>query len=150
MWACDCLAVMDLGVRPLDRFVISELALRRVVHVGATRSPTDAWVAQPRREATPFGQAPRFLIRDRDSTYGQAFTPVAGGTAIEILKTPYCAPKANAICERFLGRVRRECLDRILVLGEPHLYRAIREYVAYFNRARPHQGIEREIPEGCG
>ncbi len=65
----------------------------------------------------------------------------------EVLKTPYRALKANAIRERFLGRVRRECLDHILVVGEPHLYRVIREYVAYFNRARPHQGIEQKIPE---
>ena len=57
------------------------------------------------------------------------------------------APKANAICERFLGSVRRECLDHILVFGEQHLYRVVREYVQYFNRARPHQGIEQNIPE---
>jgi hypothetical protein len=96
----------------------------------------------------PFGQAPRFLIRDRDSKYGECFTRVAVGTSIDVLKTPYRAPKANAICERFLGSVRRECLDHILVLGELHLYRVIREYVDYFNRARPHQGIEQQIPEG--
>lgn len=109
---------------------------------------TDEWVAQHLREATPFGQAPRFLIRDRDSKYGETFTRVAVGTSIEVLKTPHRAPKANAICERFMSSVRRECLDHILVLGELHLYRVIREYVAYFNRARPHQGIEQQIPEG--
>jgi putative transposase len=70
------------------------------------------------------------------------------GTSIEVLKTPYRAPKANAICERFLGSVRRECLDHLLVVGERHLDRVVREYVAYFNRARPHQGIDQKIPEG--
>ena len=65
-----------------------------------------------------------------------------------MLKTPYRAPKANAICERFLGSVRRECLDHILVLGEQYLYRVIRGYVEYFNRACPHQGIGQTIPEG--
>lgn len=69
---------------------------------------------------------------------------------MEVLKTPNIAPKANAICERFLGSVRRECLDHLLVLGEQHLYQVVREYVAYFNRSRPHQRIEREIPEGHG
>ncbi len=118
------------------------------VHFGVTRSPTDEWVAQQLREATPFGQAPRFLIRDRDSKYGGCFTRVAVGTSIEVLKTPYRAPKANAICERFLGSVRREGLDHILVFGDQHLYRVIREYVSYFNRARPHQGITQQIPEG--
>ena len=142
------LPVIDLWFRPLYLFFIIELASRRVVHFSVTAHPTDAWVAQQLREATPFGQAPRFLIRDRDSKYGETFTRVAVGTSIEILKTPYRAPKANAICERFLGSVRRECLDHILVLGDQHLHRVIREYVTYFNRARPHQGIEQQIPEG--
>ena len=67
----------------------------------------DAWVAQQLREATPFGLAPRFLIRDRDRKYGESFARVAVGTSIAVLKTPYRAPKADAICERFLGSVRR-------------------------------------------
>jgi transposase InsO family protein len=131
-----------------NRFLDVELASRRIVHFSITAHPTDQWVAQQLREATPFGHAPRFLIRDRDSKYGQAFTRVAVGTSIEVLRTPYRAPKANAICERFLGSVRRECLDHILVLGELHLYHVIREYVKYFNRARPHQGIGQRIPVG--
>jgi putative transposase len=147
IWACDFLPVADLWFRPLYLFFIVELATRRIVHFGVTRSPTDEWVTQQLREATPFGQAPRFLIRDRDSKYGETLTRVAVGTSIEVLKTPYRAPKANAICERFLGSVRRECLDHILVLGEQHLYRVIREYVEYFNRARPHQGVGQKIPK---
>ena len=147
-WACDFLSVIAIWFRPLYLFVIIELASRRMVHFGVTRSPTDAWVAQPLREATPFGQAPRFLIRDRDRKYGETFRRVAVGTSIEVLKTPHRAPKANAICERFLGSVRRECLDHILVLGDQHLHRVIREYMEYFYRARPHQGIEQQIPEG--
>jgi len=76
-----------------------------------TRNPTEPWVAQQLRSATPFSQAPRFLIRDNDRKYGSPFSRVAQGTGIEVLRTPYQAPKANAICERFLGSVRRECLD---------------------------------------
>lgn len=64
------------------------------------------------------------------------------------LPIPYRAPRANAICERFLGSVRRECLDQMLIFGEWQLYRVIREYVDYFNRARPHQGLGQRIPEG--
>ncbi len=70
-------------------------------------------------EATPHGQTPRFLIRDRDSKQGQTFRRVAKGSGIEILRTPYRVPKANAICERFLGSVRRECLDYMLILRAP-------------------------------
>ncbi|RLC71456.1 MAG: hypothetical protein DRI81_17700, partial [Chloroflexi bacterium] len=65
---------------------------------------------------------------------------------IEVLKTPYRAPKANAICERFLGSLRRECLDHFLILSERHLHRVVKEYMQYFNHARPHQGIEQRIP----
>ncbi len=127
--ACDFLPLIGLFFRQVYLFFIIELSLRRVVHFGVTAHPTDAWVAQQLREATPYGQTPRFLIRDRDSKYGEAFTRVAKGSSIEILKTPYRALKANAICERFLGSVRRECLDHSLVLGEGHLHRVIREYV---------------------
>jgi putative transposase len=67
---------------------------------------------------------------------------------IEVLKIPYRAPRANAICERFLGSVRRECLDHVLIFGERQLYRVVKEYVAYYNRARPHQGLGQRIPEG--
>ena len=120
-------------------FVIVELGSRRIVHYAVTRSPTDAWVAQQLRNATPFGNRPRYLIRDNDSKYGPSFARAAAG--IEVLRTPYRAPRANAICERFLGSLRRECLDHILVLGEDHVRRTLKEYTGYFNHARPHQGI---------
>jgi putative transposase len=68
-------------------------------------------------------------------------------SGIKILKTPYHAPRANAICERFLGSVRRECLDHLLILSEKQLHRVLRSYVEYFNRARPHQGIQQQIAE---
>jgi len=145
-WAGDFLQVVDLRFRTLFAFVIVELGSRRVVHVGVTRHPTDAWVAQQLREATPFGAAPRFLIRDNDGKYGSAFARVAFGSGIAVLRTPIRAPRANATCERFLGSVRRECLDHVLVLGEGQLRRVLREYVAYFNTARPHQGIGQTIP----
>ncbi len=145
-WACDFLQVVDLRFRALFAFCIVELGSRRVVHVGVTRHPTDAWVAQQLREATPFGTAPRFLIRDNDRKYGPAFDRVAAGSRITVRRTPLRAPRANATCERFLGSARRECLDHVLVLGEGHLRRVLREYVAYFNQARPHQGIGQAIP----
>ena len=149
-WAGDFLQVVDLRFRTLFAFVIVELGSRRVVHVGVTRHPTDAWVAQQLREATPFGVAPRFLIRDNDRKYGARFDRVATVSGIRVLRTPIRAPRANATCERFLGSVRRECLDQVLVLGEGHLRRVLREYVAYFNRARPHQGIGQAIPDAPG
>ena len=146
IWACDFLPVTDLRFRPLFAFFVIALGSRRVVHVGVTRHPTDAWVAQQLREATPFGERPRFLIRDNDGKYGARFDQVATASGIRVLRTPVRSPRANAVCERFLGSVRRECLDQLFILGEAHLRRVLRAYVAYFNHARPHQGLGQAVP----
>lgn len=147
IWACDFLPVPELRFRPLFAFFIVALGSRRVVHVGVTRHPTDAWVAQQLREATPFGSAPRFLIRDNDGKYGQRFDRLAAASGIRMLRTPVRAPRANGTCERFLGSVRRECLDHLLVFGERHLGHILKEYVAYFNHARPHQEVGQRVPQ---
>jgi transposase InsO family protein len=147
IWACDFLPVTDLLFRPLYAFFVIELASRRAVHANVTRHPTDAWVAQQLREATPFDQHPKHLLRDNDSKYGAALTQLAAAIGIDEVRTAYRAPKENAICERFLGSVRRECLDHLLILGEAQLRRVVRDYVAYFNAARPHQGLQQRIPE---
>jgi transposase InsO family protein len=147
IWACDFLQVTDLFFRPLFAFFMIELKTRRVIHVGVTRSPTDPWIAQQLREATPYGQAPKYLICDNDRKFGSCFARVASTSAIENLKTPYHAPRANAICERFLRSVRQECLDHMLIFHEKQLRRVLNGYVAYFNEARPHQGIQQQVPE---
>ena len=113
MWACDFLQVTDLFFRPLFAFFIIEQKSRKVIHVNVTRSPTDPWVAQQLREATPYGQTPTYLIRDNDRTFGQNFARVAATSGIKVLRTPYRTPRANAVCERFLGSVRRECLGSL-------------------------------------
>src|SRR5215472_5881602 len=147
IWACDFLPVTDLLFRSLFAFFIIELQSRRVIHVGVTRCPTDAWTAQQLREATAFGKEPKYLLRDNDSKFGAGFARVAHTSRIAMLKTPYQTPRANAICERFLGSVRRECLDYLLILHEKQLHRVLDAYVQYYNRARPHQGIRQQIPE---
>ncbi len=103
IWACDFLPVTDLLFQPLHAFFVVALETRRVVHVGVTRHPTDAWVAQQLREATPFGQQPRYLIRDSDSKYGRVFARVAEASGITVLRTAYRTPRQNASCERFLA-----------------------------------------------
>ncbi len=150
IWACDFLQVSDLGFRSLVAFFIVELGSRRVVHVGVTRHPTGAWVAKQLREATPCGTAPRFLVRDNDGKFGAQFARVAAASRIAVLRTPIRAPRANAIGERFLGSVRRECLDHLLILHEGQLRRTLRAYCAYFNGARPHQGKGQAIPVATG
>jgi putative transposase len=124
--------------RALFAFVIVELGSRRVAHVEVTSHPTHAWVAQQVREATPFGQGPRYLPRDNDRKYGQHAWAVTEGSGIEVLKTPIVAPRSNTICERFVGSVRRECLDHMLIFNKTHLRHVMKDYVAYFNDERLH------------
>jgi transposase InsO family protein len=147
VWACDFLQVTDLFFRPLFAFFFVELKSRKVIHMNVTRTPTDPWVAQQLREATPYGEGPKYLIRDNDCKFGPSFARVATTSGIKVLRTPYRTPRANAVCERFLLSVRRECLDHFLIFREKQLYRLLMAYVAYFNQARPHQGLGQRIPE---
>ena len=146
-WSCDFLQIHDVFFRSLFTCFITELGSRRIVHVRVTRAPTDEWAAQQLREATPFGDAPQYLLRDNDAKHGSHCTSVATGTGIEVLRTPIKVPRANAICERLLGSVRRECLNHILLVSEAQLRRILKEYVMYFNRSRPHQGIDQRVPD---
>jgi transposase InsO family protein len=149
-WACDFLQLYDIWFRPIFACFIIDLGARKVVHVGVTRKPTTTWVAQQLRNATPFGEGPRFLIRDNDDKFGVDFDRAAKGAGIRGLRTAVRAPRMNAFCERFLGSVRRECLDHVVVLGERHLERVLREYCfRYFNESRPHQGIGQLLPAGA-
>jgi len=147
IWACDFTVAYDWLFRPWYIFVVMELKTRRIVHSAVTRSPTDEWTAQQLREATPWGKGLKYLLHDRDSKYASHFSAVAAGSGIQELRTPYRAPRANGICERFMGSLRRECLDHTLILQGKHLQRVVKEYTAYFNQERPHQGIGQHIPD---
>ena len=145
IWACDFTVVHDLLFRPLYVFVIINLQTRRIVHAAVTRSPTDEWTAQQLREATPWEDGPKYLIRDLDNKFGAHFAAVA--RSIKILKTPVRAPRANSFCERFIGSLRRECLDHMLILHRHQLHRIVQAYIEYYNCSRPHQGIRQQIPD---
>lgn len=114
-WACDFLQTYDLFFRVVFVYFIIELGSRRIVQYGVTCMPSDFWVAQQVREATPYEEGPRFLIRDNDGKYGPCFMQVAEGKGIKVIKTPVRAPKATAICERLMGSVRCEYLDHMLI-----------------------------------
>jgi putative transposase len=146
IWSCDFLPVNDIFFRQLYAFVIMELGSRKIVHVGVTAHPTDEWTAQQLREATPFEQRPKYLIRDNDTKFGTHFKQVAEGAGIKVLKTPIKAPNANANCERLLGTIRRELLDHFLIFNERHLKVVLQEFVSYYNSWRPHQGIGQATP----
>jgi putative transposase len=89
----------------------------------------------------------RFLIHDRDSKFSEAFDALFDGVGIRIIRTPVQAPNANAHVERWVGTVRRECLDRLLIAGRRHLEHVLRVYVRHYNRARPHRGLDLQPPD---
>jgi len=121
---------------------------RELVHVKVTANPTAAWVWRQIIEATPpWDQKPRHLLRDRDAVYGRDFRKRARRIGIDAISTPIHAPKANAIAERVIGTLRRECLDHLIVLDEQHLRTVLTEFVQYYNQERPHRTLGLQTPQ---
>jgi len=123
------------------------------VHLGGiTAHPTGAWVVQQARnlfvELGDRADRFEFLIRDRDSKFSAAFDAVFTGADIRTIRTPVRAPRANAIAERFIGTLRRECLDHMLITGTRHLDVVLREYIRHYNVHRPHRSLHQHPPAG--
>ena len=146
MLACDFLTVETLGLQTLYILFFFHLATRRVFVMGCTAHPTSAWVTQQARQLIwELGEnhlSIRFLIRDRDTKFTTTFDTVFQSEGVEIIRTPFRAPNANAYAERWVRTLREECLDRIIVLNQFHLRRVLTEYSQYYNKRRPHQGLE--------
>jgi putative transposase len=151
--AVDFAHVDTVFLRRLYILVVIEHHRRRVHIAGITAHPTGAWVTQQARNllmefgdrAGPF----RFLIRDRDAKFTPAFDAVFAGGDIHILRTPVRAPRANAIAERWIGTLRRECLDHLLITGPRHLAIVLREFVEHYNTHRPHRSLDQQPPTGA-
>src|SRR4051794_25733822 len=111
-----------------------------------TAHPTAAWVWRQLVEATSWGRRPKHVIRDRDTVYGGDFRQRARRLGIETVLTPVRASRANAIAERVIGSLRRECTDHVIPLDEGHLRAILAEYVDYYNRDRPHRTLRLETP----
>lgn len=148
IWAADFFTVQTLTFKTLYVFFFISHQRRELVHINVTSHPTAAWVWRQLIEATPWGKQPSYLIRDRDSSYGESFNPRAAMLGVKAILTPVQAPKANAVAERVVGTLRRECLDHIIVINERHLRRILKEYVAHYNGARPHRTLGLEMPTG--
>ncbi|MEO0478722.1 MAG: integrase core domain-containing protein [Planctomycetota bacterium] len=128
-------------------FVIDH-ATRAVEIVGCTTRPDAAFMAQIARNLTDLEDGAlrrkRFLVLDRDSKFTAQFHRILGDAGVTTVRTAFQAPNMNAIAERFIGSLKRECLDQLILFGEDHLRRVLREYVAHYNTERPHQGIGNE------
>jgi len=145
--ACDFFVTVTANFRLLYIFVIMEVGTRRIVHFNVTVHPTADWTFQQFREVITGEQPQRFLIHDRDSIYSSDLDAALKAMDLRILKTPLRAPQANAFCERLIGTVRRECLDFAIPLNERHLRGFLKEWVAHYNRGRPHSSLGPGIPD---
>jgi transposase InsO family protein len=146
LWAADLLTVPTLTFKTLYVLVFIAHGRRELVHVNVTAHPTAAWVWRQLIEATPWALKPRHLRHDRDGVYGRDFPQRARRIGIDAIATPVYAPKANAIAERVIGTLRRECLDHVIILDEQHLASVVREFVAYYNQERPHRTLGLQTP----
>jgi putative transposase len=152
--ACDFFSVDTVLLRRLYVLFFIELDTRMVHLAGITANPAGAWVTQQARNFC-FGLAEqaspaKFLIRDRDTKFTASFDAVFSAEGIRIIKTPVRAPRANAVAERFVGTVRREGLDRVLVFGRRHLEAVLAEYLAHYNTHRPHRSLHQRAPRPAG
>ena len=149
MLACDFFTVETAFLKTLYVLFFIELSTRRVHIAGATTRPDWVWVTQQARNLAMAGtlDGRRFLIRDRDTKFSGPFDEVFRTEGVAVVKTPVRAPKANAIAERWVGTVRRECLDHILILGRRHLERVLTSYATHYNRERPHRGLGLDRPD---
>ena len=143
----DFFVVPTVLFKVLFVFVVLAHERRRVVHINVTDAPTAHWTAQQLVEAFPWQTAPRYLLRDRDAVYGVAFSRRAQSMGIHEVKTAARSPWQNPYVERLIGTLRRECLDHVVVLNEPHLRRLLREYLIYYHGARTHLSLEKDAPE---
>ena len=154
MLACDFFTVDTVLLRRLYVLFFIELDTRKVFVTGVTAHPTGAWVVQQARnlsfELAQRARPVKFLIRDRDTKFTASFDEVFRSEGIRIIRTPIRAPRANAFAERFVGTVRRECLDRMLIFGRRHLETVVHEYVDHYNSHRPHRSLGQLPPQPKG
>ena len=149
IWAADFFTVPTVTFHTLFVFFFITHDRRRLIHLNVTAHPTADWVWRQLIAATPWGNQPQYLLRDRDRSYGAAFIPRAARVGIQTILTPVQAPKANAIAERLVGTLRRECLDHLIIIDERHLRLILMEYAAYYNAARPHRALDLQPPNGA-
>jgi putative transposase len=147
MVSIDFFTVPTIRFQVLYVFLVVAHDRRRIVHFNVTAHPTAEWTAQQLREAFPFEQVPRYLLRDRDRIFGSEFRKDVKAMGIkEVLSAPR-SPWQRAYVERVIGTIRRECLDHLIVLNEASLYRHVKSFLAYYHESRTHLSLAKDAPE---
>ena len=142
----DLFVVPTIGFDLPYAFVIVGLGRRNLVWINVTTNPTAEWIARQLTEAFPWNDAPRYLIRDRDCIYGAVVTRRLRAMGIRDKPIAPASPWQNGFAERLIGSIRRECLDHLIVLGEPYLRRNIQAYARYYNDIRTHRSLDKDAP----
>jgi putative transposase len=145
--ACDFFVAVTATFRVLYVFVVIEHGARRLLHLNVTAHPTAAWTLQQLREALGYEDRYRYLIHDRDAIFAKSLDESIGRLGLKVLKSPLRSPKANAICERAIGTIRRECLDWLIPISEGHLRALLRDWRTHYNASRPHMALGPGFPD---
>lgn len=144
--ACDFFIAVTATFRLLYVFVVIEHASRRLVRVDVTAHPSAEWTLQQLREVVGFDDTHRYLIHDRDSIFAKHLDESIKALGLKVLKSPPRSPKANAICERAIGTIRRECLDWLIPMSAGHLRAILKSWLEHYNRGRPHSSLGPGVP----
>jgi putative transposase len=145
--ACDFFVAVTATFRMLYVFVVIEHGTRRLAHVNVTAHPSADWTLQQLREVVGTGGGHRYLIHDRDRIFAKHLDDSIRALGVEVLRSPVASPKANAIGERVIGTIRRECLDWLIPISETHLRSILREWTAHYNQGRPHSALGPGVPD---
>src|SRR5450756_2774032 len=145
--ACDFFVAVTATFRLLYVFVVIEHHSRRLIHCNVTAHPSAAWTLQQLREAVGFEERYEYLLHDRDSIFSKHLDESIEWLGVTVLKSPPRSPKANAICERVIDTIRRECLDWLIPLSESHLRRILKSWIAHYTTGRPHMALGPGVPD---
>lgn len=146
--AVDFFTIPTINFRILYCFIVLSHDRRKIIHFNVTNHPHQFWTVQQIRNAFPNDTAPKYLIRDRDSIYGNYFKTSVKNFGIKQIPTGFKSPWQNPYCERVIGSIRRECLNYMIIFNEKHLRKTLAKYIHYYNNIRPHQSLNGNSPNG--